>query len=92
MPHKLLLIAAVAASLAACAPAASRPALTASRAAPSTGCSALPRAREHSGGAWLVEGFGGRGETQLIVSERRPTLRCALPTGAATRATLAALR
>lgn len=35
--------------------------------------------------AFVIEGFGGRGETQLIMTERRPVTQCvsAGPTGTA---------
>lgn len=91
MQTKLLIAVAAIASLAACAPRAAAPVL-ASRAPSWGGCQSGAATVEQDGSAVLVEGFGGRGESQLIVTERQARLLCALPTAATGGGTLAPVR
>ncbi len=74
MWNKLIVITAVAANLVACAPTASlseRPATASIVELPT--CEIQPAAVP---GAYVVEGFGGKGDPQLMISEQRPIVRC----------------
>jgi len=87
MWKKIAVVAAIASNLVACAPTASlseQPA-TASAVDPPT-CQSEPAAVP---GAYVVEGFGGKGDPQLMVTELRPIVRCDRGLPAARAATLA---
>ncbi len=88
MWKKLIVIVAVATNLAACAPTLTEQPATASTVDQPT-CESQPAAVS---GAWVIEGFGGKGDPQLMVTEQRPIVRCAQGLPVARTATLAPLR
>lgn len=89
MWKKLIVIAAAASNLVACAPTANLSAQPATaRAADPPTCQSQPAAVP---GAYVVEGFGGKGDPQLMISEQRPIVRCERGTPAAHGATLGPL-
>jgi hypothetical protein len=88
MLKKLVVIVAATANLAACAPTLAEQPATASAADQPT-CESQPA---NASGAWVIEGFGGKGDPQLMMTEQRPIVRCARGLPVARTATLAPLQ
>lgn len=79
MIRKLVLFASSTVLMIGCAAPAAQTATRARSGASPAACGApLPVAR----GAWTVEGFGGRGDTQLMMTARQPTRQCVPGPGA----------
>lgn len=87
MIRKLVVFASSTFVMIGCASPAAQTATRAPSAAPPAACGApLPVAAR----AWTVEGFGGRGDTQLMMTARRPTRQCVPSAGASPNAMLGA--
>ncbi|RLB59885.1 MAG: hypothetical protein DRI90_14865 [Deltaproteobacteria bacterium] len=85
----LIVMLAAATNLAACAPTLSEQPATASAADTMATC---PSQSTNLPGAWVIEGFGGKGDPQLMITEQQPIVRCAQGLPVARTATLAPLQ